>query len=136
MTVNDAFEEWKKTAGVGILCSYGGLSGGPSYLGFGACKHPDHKDVRYGCSLCPKNCPDFNGDDATQFQIFLSIYRNSPSYFNEAYSIDKNSAYYISVDIPSPDNILRRDAECIADFNTKFGSQFLDIVPESPEDFD
>lgn len=136
MTVDEAFEEWKKTEYVGILCSYGGLSGGPGYLGFGECKHLDHKDVRYGCSSCPNNCPDFKADDATQFQTFLSLYRNSPSYFNEQYNIDKNSAYYICVDNPSPDDILRRDAECIATFNTEFGSQFLDVIPEPPEDFD
>lgn len=123
MTVDEAFEEWKKTAYAGILCSYGGLSGGPGYLGFGECKHPDHKNVRYGCSLCPNNCPDFKGDDAIQFQTFLSLYRNNPSYFNEAYNIDKNSANYICVDDPSPNDILRRDAERIATFNTEFGSQ-------------
>lgn len=134
MTVNEAFEEWKKTAYVGILCSYGGLSGGPGYLGFGECKHPDHKGVRYGCSSCPNNCQDFNGNAAVQFQTFLSLYRNNPSYFNEMYNIDKNSDNYIYVE--SPDDILRRDAERIAAFNTEFGSQFLDVTPEPPEDFD
>ena len=136
MTIHEAFEEWKKTASMGILCSYGGLDGGPGYLGFGACKHPEHKDVRYGCSLCPNKCPDFNGDDAAQFQIFLSLYRNSPSLFNEYYNIDRNSDNYISVDTPSHDDILRRDAERFASFNAEFGSQFLDIIPEPPEDFD
>jgi hypothetical protein len=136
MTIDEAYTEWKKTAGLGILCSYGGLTGGPGYLGFGECKHPDHKDVRYGCSLCPKNCPDFKGDDSTQFQIFLSLYRHNPICFNEMYNIDRNSAGYICVDNPSPDDILRRDAEDLAVFNNAFGSQFLDIIPESPEDFD
>lgn len=136
MTVDEAFEEWKKSADVGILCSYGGLVGGPGYLGFGECKHLEHKDVRYGCSFCPNNCPDFKTDDATQFQTFLSLYRYNPSLFNEYYNIDKNSANYICVDNPSSDDILRRDAECIAAFNAEFGSQFLDIIPEPPEDFD
>lgn len=135
MTVDEAFEEWKKTEYVGILCSYGGLVGGPGYLGFGNCKHLEHKDVRYGCSFCPNNCPDFKADDATQFQTFLSLYRNSPSFFNEHYNIDRNSAYYICVDNPSHDDTLRRNAERIAAFNTGFGSQFLDIIPEPPEDF-
>ena len=134
MTVDEAFEEWKKTAYVGILCSYGGLCGGPGYLGFGECKHLNHKDVRYGCNSCPNNCPDFKADAATQFQTFLSLYRNNPSYFNEQYNIDRNSNNYIRVD--SPDDILRRDAEHIAAFNTEFGSRFLNVVPEPPEDFD
>ena len=133
MTVDEAFEEWEKTAYVGILCSCGGLEGGPGYLGFGECKHPNHKDVRYGCNSCPKNCLDFRADVATQFQTFLSLYRNNPSCFNEMYNIDRNSANYIYVE--SPDDILRRDAERIAAF-TEFSSQFLDIIPESPEDFD
>lgn len=136
MTVNEAFEEWKKSAYIGILCSYGELDGGPGYFGFGACTHLDHKDVRYGCSFCPNNCPDFEADDATQFQIFLSLYRYNPSYFNEEYNIDRNSAYYICVDNLSPDDILRRDADHIAEFNTRFGSKFLDVIPEPPEDFD
>lgn len=136
MTIYAAFEEWKKTAAIGILCSYGGLDGGPGYLGFGACKHPDHKDVRYGCSLCPNNCSDFKGSDDEQFQTFLSLYRNSPSYFNEQYNIDRNSGYYVCVDKLSPDDLLRRDAEQIAAFNTGVGSRFLDVIPESPEDFD
>ena len=117
MTIDEAYTEWKKTAGLGILCSYGGLTGGPGYLGFGECKHLDHKDVRYGCSLCPKNCPDFKGDDSTQFQIFLSLYRHNPICFNEMYNIDRNSAGYICVDNPSLDDILRRDAEDLAVFN-------------------
>ena len=116
------------------MCSYGGLEGGPGYLGFGECKHSNHKGVRYGCNLCPKNCSDFKTDAATQFKTFLSLYRNDPSYFNEEYNIDKNSANYIYVE--SPDDILRRDAERIAAFNMEFGSQFLDVIPESPEDFD
>ena len=136
MTIYEAFEEWKKSADAGILCSYGGLVGGPGYLGFGECKHPNHKVVRYGCNLCPNNCPDFKEDDATQFQTFLSLYRYNPSLFNEYYNIDRNSDNYICVDNPSPDDILRRDAECIASFNMEFGSQFLDVIPESPEDFD
>lgn len=136
MTIYEAFEEWKKTASMGILCSYGGLSGGPGYLGFGECKHPDHKGVRYGCSLCPNNCIDFKENDNEQFQTFLSLYRNSPSYFNEKYNIDRNSDNYIYVDIPSRNDILRREEERLAAFNAEFGSQFLDIIPEPPEDFD
>lgn len=135
MTVNEAFEEWKKTAYVGVLCFYGGLSGGPGYLGFGNCNHPNHKDVRYGCESCPNNCSDFKEYSATQYQTFLSLYRNNPSFFNEYYNIDRNSANYIGIDSPTPDDMLQRDAERIATFNKEFGSQFLDVIPEPPENF-
>ena len=92
MTVDEAFEEWKKTAYVGILCSCGGLEGGPGYLGFGECKHPNHKDVRYGCNSCPKNCLDFRADVATQFQTFLSLYRNNPRFISDC----ENDGYKIT----------------------------------------
>lgn len=87
MTIYEAFEKWKKTASMGILCFYGGLEGGPGYLGFGECKHPNHKDVRYGCDLCPNNCVDFKESNDEQFQTFLSLYEYNPSYFDK-YHID------------------------------------------------
>ena len=96
MTVSEAFMLWKTNeCSKGLKCIYGGLEGGPGYLGFGACKNENHPDVRYGCKWCDDNCSDYvENSESCIFANFLAEYRNNPSYYNEKYNIDSNDKFY------------------------------------------
>lgn len=95
MTVKQVFEQWKKNLSNEYSCVHGGLAGGPGFLDFGECSHPNHPDVRYGCKHCPEYCPDFELEcDATLYSRFLALYHSHPSYYNEKYSIDTTDKDY------------------------------------------
>lgn len=96
MTIEEVYEQWKsEPCNKGVLCAYGGIEGGPGYLGFGCCEHENHSDVRYGCKWCPDNCPDFYPTSENQsFSTFLRLYRNNSSYYNEQYNIPEEDDYY------------------------------------------
>ena len=96
MTVQEAFTLWKDNeCSKGLRCIYGGLEGGPGYLGFGACKHENHSDVRYGCKWCDDNCSDYlENSESNLFTIFLTEYRNYPSYYNKKYNINATDKFY------------------------------------------
>jgi len=94
MTIKELFKNWNKNVYIGDICAFGGIEGGPGYIGFGACKNENHPNVRYGCEHCPKNCSDFR-PSGREFETFLTYYRNHASYFNEKYDIDENDEYYV-----------------------------------------
>lgn len=94
MTIKEVFKNWKKNVYIGDICVFGGITGGPGYLGFDACNNDNHPNVRYGCEQCPKNCPDFKSN-GREFKTFLTYYRYYASYFNKEYDIDENDEYYV-----------------------------------------
>lgn len=95
MTIRQVFEEWKKINYIGNICEFGGIEGGPGYIGFGECKHPKHTTVKYGCDSCPINCPEFEcKDNDDLFNEFLISYRMNPNFYNSKYHIDENDMYY------------------------------------------
>ena len=96
MTIEEVYKQWKNEPNnIGELCIYGGIEGGPGYLGFGCCTHERHPDVRYGCKWCPNNCPDFYPTSENQsFSTFLALYRNNSSYYNKQYDIPETDDYY------------------------------------------
>lgn len=98
MTVKEVYNLWKTDDTCkGLLCTYGGIDGGPGYIGFGSCKCENHTNVRYGCDYCPESCSDFHEVSESQsFSTFLILYRNSASYYNEEYHINETDEYYIS----------------------------------------
>ncbi len=100
MSVKELFEIWKverlaPEAFKGNVCAHGLISGGPGYIGFDSCEHPDHTTVRYGCDQCPAVCPDYQvKSDDKLFIDFIIDYRDNASYYNEKYNIDVNDKYY------------------------------------------
>ena len=98
MTIYEAFEQWKKEdASKSDLCLYGGIDGGPGYIGFGSCDNENHPNVRYGCEYCPKDCKDFYmTTESRLFNIFEIEYDNNREYFNKKYNIDENDPRYKS----------------------------------------
>ena len=100
MTLDELFEIWKTSTSKGILCVNGGIEGGPGFLDFGSCKSLNHRNVRYGCEHCPAHCTEFkmNSEDKLH-DIFMSLYENHASYYNETYNIE-------SIDKPINDFII------------------------------
>lgn len=96
MTVKEVYNIWKQDVFKGLKCIYGGLDGGPGFLGFGSCKSDKHTNVRYGCESCPKNCSDFQEvTEDVLYIIFCSLYRNSSNFYNKKYNIDENDPDHI-----------------------------------------
>ena len=93
MTINEAFERWKKSAPKEYSCVNGVITGGQGYYGFAYCRK--HSNVRYGHDVCPKKCKDFckmaNGG---LFDAFMFLYHNYPDAYNKKFNIDEDDPLY------------------------------------------
>ena len=73
---------------IGEICIYGGLAGGPGFIGFGDCKHNNHPNVRYSQDLCPKDCPDFKIMSDKNIMSQLICMSDYSSYYRDKYPAD------------------------------------------------
>lgn len=136
MTIQEAYDEWVKTANIEYRCSHGELSGMCGYYGFARCSLDTHPSVHYGGNICPNNCPDFKESYENSYSAFMLLYHAFPDYYNKQYDIDKNSSGYLPGYEEQKEMVLQRNAEYGEELKQRFDSAGLwDIKPEIEEDF-